>query len=360
MKNEGFIAQEFCLVKPFTFAVRKRAIDFIPDGNLLLKPVVAGICGSEMLYFKGQKEKEKLESRLPMCLLHEGVAEVVEAGKGTSLKKGVRVVVNPLIPCGKCWACRNLGENMCRNSKFMASTADGLARTLLVYPEDRVIPVPPGVPIEVAALSEPFSVALNACEVAEIRRDEKVAVIGDGPIGYLVALAASSVSRVPPEKLFLIGIIDEKLDLAEDFASTLNSIREGERLRGLREGFDVVVEAVGGAAHKVTLRQAVDLLRPGGRCVLLGISKGEVPVTVTSIVNKGLTLRGSTRSRMEHYRKVLRLLKDDEIREKVRRMISDRRFMIRSVEDLVEAFRYADTEEGEGKTKPGRVLVYFP
>jgi len=348
------------LVKPFSFIVRKRVIDFIPNGNLLLKPVVAGICGSEILYFKGQKEKEKLESRLPMCLLHEGVAEVVEIGRGTSLKIGTRVVVNPLIPCGKCWACRNLGENMCRNSKFMAATADGLARTFFLYPEDRVIPVPPGIPIEVAALSEPFSVAVNACETAEIHRDEKVAVIGDGPIGYLVALAVSSISHVPLENLYFIGIIDEKLNLARDFASTLNSMKDEERLKSLHEKLDVVLEAVGGAAHRITLRQAIDLLRPGGRCIVLGISKGEVPIAVTSIVNKGLTLKGSTRSRMEHYRKVLSLLEDDEIRRKVRRIISDRRFMIRTVKDLEEAFRYADTEEGEAKTKPGRVLVYFP
>jgi len=360
MKNKSFTAREFCLVKPFTFAVRERVIDSIPDGNLLLKPIVAGICGSEMLYFKGQKEKEKLEKRLPMCLLHEGVAEVVETGRETSLKRGARVVVNPLIPCGKCWACRNLGENMCRNSKFMASTADGLARTLFVYPEDRLIPVPLGVPIEVAALSEPFSVALNACEVAEIRRDEKVAVIGDGPIGYFVALAVSSVSHVPPDHLCFIGIIDEKLDLARDFALTLNSMKEKDRLRSLYEEFDVVFEAVGGAAHRITLSQAINLLRPGGRCIMLGISKGEVPIAATSIVNKGLTLKGSTRSRMKHYYKVLSLLEDDEVRRKAKRIISDRRFTIRTVKDLEEAFRYADTESGEAKTKPGRVLVYFP
>jgi len=360
MENGRIIAQEYCLVKPFTFIVRKRVIESIPDGNLLLKPIVAGICGSEMLYFKGQKEREKLDSRLPMCLLHEGVAEVVGSGKRTKLKKGTRVIVNPLIPCGKCWACRNLGENMCQNSRFMAANADGLARTFFIYPEARVIPVPPSIPIEVAALSEPFSVAVNACETAEIQKYEKVAVIGDGPIGYLLALAVSSVSNVSPENLYFIGVIDEKLDLASDFALTLNSVKEKMRLNSLNGKMDVVFEAVGGMAHEITLNQAIGLLRPGGRCIVLGISKGKIPIMMTSIVNKGLILKGSTRSRMEHYHKVLRLLEDNEIRGRVRRIISDRSFMIKNVKDLEEAFRYADTEEGEAKTKPGRVLVYFP
>jgi len=295
-----------------------------------------------------------------MCLLHEGVAEIVEAGSGTSLKKGMRVIVNPLIPCGECYACRNLGENLCQNGRFMASTADGLARTLFVYPEERVIPVPSTVPVEIAALSEPFSVALNACETAEIQKNEMVGVIGDGPVGFMVTLAISAVSSIPPERLFFIGIIDEKLRLAQDFASPLNSLKEEEKLRGLYGKFDVIVEAAGGAAHSITLRQAIDLLRPGGRCILLGLSKGEAPVYVTGIVNKGLIFKGSTRSRMEHYYKVLTLIKNEEIREKIKRIISDRRFTIRTARDLEEAFRYADAEEGKARIKPGRVLVYFP
>jgi len=73
-----------------------------------------------------------------------------------------------------------------------------------------------------------------------------------------------------------------------------------------------------------------------------------------------LSFMGTTRSRMEHYHKVLELLKDEEVREKVERVVSKKRFTINIPEDLEEAFRYADTEEGEARTKPGRVLVYFP
>lgn len=122
----------------------------------------------------------------------------------------------------------------------------------------------------------------------------------------------------------------------------------------------IVFEATGGAAHKATLKEAIDLLRPGGKCVLLGISGSEVPVDVTKIVNKGLVFKGSVRSRIEHYRQVLEMLKFKEFSVKVKRTISPRSFMVRTVEDLQEAFRYADTEEGEAKTKPGRVLVHFP
>ncbi len=355
------IAREYCLAKPFTFVERTRAIESIPDLQLLLKPVVAGICGSEMLYFKGQKELEKLAKRLPMCLLHEGVAEVVKAGAGTTLLPRTRVVVNPLVPCGKCFACISLQENLCYEAKYMAATMDGLARTYFLYPESRVIPIPGDIELEVAALSEPISVALNCVEASGIKEGEKVAVIGDGTIGFLVASAVSSVARIPPEDLFFIGVVDGKLAISRDFATILNSYKEKQKLEQLFGKIDVVFEAAGGGAHKNTVSQSISLLRPGGRCILLGISSGEVPVAITNVVNKGLMIKGITRSKMEHYVKVLNLLRNNEFfKLKVKRAISDKIFVIKSAKDLQDAFRYADTEVGEAHLKPGRVLVKFP
>jgi ribitol-5-phosphate 2-dehydrogenase len=354
-------ATEFTLVEPFKFVTRERVIESISADFVLLRPVVAGICGSEILYFKGEKEKEKLKKRLPMCLLHEGVARIVDIGKDVKLKTGVHVVVNPMLPCGQCVSCKlGIGENLCQDSKYMAATADGLSRTLLLYPENRIIPVPEGIELEVAALTEPLSIALNAFEVAEVSQTEKVAVIGDGPIGYMTALMASYAGDIPKENLYLVGIINEKLSLAKDFSITVNSIEEKEKLGGLWQSFDVAFEAVGGRSQAVTLDQAIDLIKPGGRCVVLGISGKRVPVDVNKMVNKGLTLKGSVRSRMKHFERVIDLLKDNRFRDKVRRIISERRFIIESPEDLEAAFRYADTEEGEARAKPGRVLVYFP
>ena len=360
MSGMRFISREFYLVEPYRFEVREKVIEEIPEGHLLLRPIIAGICGSETLYFRGEKEPEKLKARLPMCLLHEGVAEVVEAGEGTRLKVGTKVVVNPMIPCGKCHACKSGMENLCQNARYMAATANGLARTLFTYPEERVIPIPRGVEPEVAALTEPLTIALNAIEESGIREGELVAVIGDGPIGYFIALLASRVRKVSREHLYLIGVVDEKLSLARDFASTINSARESEKLAELSGMVDIVFEAVGGRAHRLTIREAIDLLKPGGKCLLLGISMGDVPVNVTKIVNKGLTFRGVTRSRMEHYIKILDLLKEKSFSAMVKRVISSKKFIIREAEDLAKAFRYADTEIGEGRVKPGRVLVYFP
>jgi ribitol-5-phosphate 2-dehydrogenase len=140
----------------------------------------------------------------------------------------------------------------------------------------------------------------------------------------------------------------------------LNSRIEKKRLEDLHRKFNVVFEAAGGRAQKTTLHEAIDLLKPSGRCVVLGISKDEVPIAVTDIVNKGLTLKGTTRSRMEHYMKALELLKTKAIKNRISKVISKRSFVIHEPRDIEEAFRFADTEEGEAKLKPGRVLLYFP
>jgi len=358
----GLIAREFSLVRLSKFQVKKRVIRSIPKGFVLLKPIVAGICGSEILYFKGQKEEKKLEERLPMCLLHEGVARIVEVGEGVEMEKETEVVVNPMLPCGECVACEaGIGENFCQNSKYMAATTDGLARTLFIYPQERVIPIPAGIELEVAVLTEPLSIALNALEEAEIRGKERVAVIGDGVIGYLVALVVSFVGGILKENLYLFGIIDEKLSLAKDFTVTVNSIRERQEIKMMHQNFDIVFEAVGGKAQEVTLEQALDLLKPAGKAIVLGLPPGKkVPIDTNKLVNKGLILQGSIRSRLDQYKKAIELLRNDDFREKVKRIISKRTFVIKSARDLEEAFKFADTEEGEARLEPGRVLVYFP
>ncbi|MCX8170990.1 MAG: zinc-binding dehydrogenase [Candidatus Bathyarchaeota archaeon] len=355
-----YIAKEYYLVEPFKFVLKERIIDKSPRDFLLLKPIVAGICGSELLYFRGEKEPEKLRARLPICLLHEGVAEVVEVGEGAKIKPGTKVIVNPMIPCGACNPCRTSRENLCQNAKYMAATADGLARTYFLYPERRVLPIPEGVDIEVAALTEPLSIALNAFEESGARKNDSVAIIGDGPIGYLLALISSYVGGIPPEKLYFIGVVDEKLSLASDFASTINSLRNHAALKEIYGEIDVSFEAAGGRAHKTTIRESIDILKPGGKCILLGISMGEVPVEVSKIVNRGLTFKGSTRSRMEHFIRALELLRSQDFQDRVKRIISAKKFVINDVNDLTEAFKYADTEEGESRVKPGRVMVYFP
>ena len=361
ISSKEHIAREFPLVKPYEIGERRRLIDKIPENYVLLKMIVAGICGSDVLYFKGYKEKWKLEKRLPICLLHEGVAEVVETKGETSVKPGDKVVIMPLTACGEYIACKmKLGENLCLNPKFLASTCDGLARTLLVYPASKVIPIPEKLDLRIAVLTEPLSAVLNAIEVSNLSGNEKIAIIGDGTIGYLLASTLSRFFKVQREDLHVIGVVEEKLSIFEDIAEVINVHKEHEKLRELKNRLDIVFEAVGGKAHEKTIDQALDLLRPAGKLVILGIPGEEkTPIRVQKIVSKSLIVKGSFWSRMDHFKKALNLLKDKEFQKMMKRTISGKSFKIREPHDLENALRYADSEAGAASRFPGRILVYL-
>jgi len=351
---------KFTLVKPYKFVARKGIIKSIPKGFVLLKPIVASICKSEILYFKGEKEEEKIKKRLPMCLLHEGVAKIVAVGQHVDLNVGTHVVVNPMIPCGKCVGCKSeVGYSLCQKSKYMASTTDGLSQTLLLYPSKKVIAIPKEVELEVAALAEPLSIALKAFEVANPLKDDNIAVIGDGAIGYLLTLISSHLGKIPIDSLYFFGIINEKLLIAKDFSTIVNSARQEDSLHKLKEKFDIAFEVAGGQNQSLTINQSIELLKPAGKCIVLGLGKKKIEIDINKIVNKGLLLRGSTRSEMKHFIKILDLMKDSSFKSKVKRIISKRKFVIRTPEDLEQAFRYADTEDGYGRTIPGRSIVYL-
>jgi len=350
-----FKTREFYLVKPFEFEEREGEIKEVPKGMLLLKPLLCGICKSEILYFKGQKSEKKLGERLPMALLHEGVCVVEETGPGTKAGKGEIVVPIPFFVCGKCNVCSaGLPANLCQKGKYMGSTADGMARTFFLWPEEKVVPVSKETMLEAAALVEPASIALNAVEEAGLKPGQKVVVIGDGAMGYLIALMAMHVAKIPKESLFFVGISDERLLLAKDFSQTINSLKEGEKLGELRESVDAVFEAVGGSAQEKTVGQAIELLRPCGKAIVLGLAKGSVPIKLVDLVNKGLELKGVTRSCEEHYEKVAGFLGEKGFQERLARIASKKRFKILEAGDLKKAFEFAGSEEADG-----RVMVKF-
>jgi len=347
---------EFPLVKPFCFETKKRVLESLLPGELLLAPVTAGICGSEIHYFLGLKEEEKLRERLPMCLLHEGVCRVLHPGD-SQLPVGSMVVPIPMLPCGQCSACIKGAENLCSQSKFMAATADGMARTAFSYPWKRVVPLPQGVGPRSGALTEPLSIAYRTVTTARLKGTETVAVLGDGPIGYFVALMASRVGKIARERLWFLGVVDEKLQMASSFAHSVNTKGLSAKDVASRTGpIEVSFECVGGRVGEITLGQAIEMLDPLGSLYMLGLSPDKVPLKTIDVVNKGLTLQGCSRSRPEDYAHVLELLKEERFNEWASQVVDDVSYPIRGADDLEAAFRFADTSQDPAKHK-GRVMV---
>jgi len=342
---------------------RWQEISELPDNCLLLRTRLTGICQADLRYVSGSRPPEILRERLPLCVFHEGIAQIEEVGNNVrNLSKGDLVVIVPNIPCyvhnpekypditRACAACRpqGAGENLCEEVRFLASNAHGLSRTFFAHPASCVFPVPEGIPEEVAVLTEPLTVINRAIKQAKVKFDDRVAILGGGFMGFIAAAVLSKIMGVPRDDLLVTDIFDSKLAKFEGFATTINTAKEPLG-NGLLSHFDVAFECAGGRAAETTIDQALALLSPGGTCLLLGVSEERIPIKTRTLLDKGLALRGTTRSAAIDYPDVLEWLRLEEFRETLAQMIFPEVFVAKDCESVISACLTAERPETHGK-----------
>jgi len=268
----------------------------ISEGEVLIKVKACGVCGSDV-----PRVMEKGTYYFPLIPGHEVSGQIISTeGKPRDIKKGDRVTVFPLIPCGKCAYCKIGRYNLCDNYNYLGSRCNGGFAEYVRAPADNLIKVPENVSYEEAALTEPASVALHALRRAKVDTADKLAILGTGPIGILLAQWARIMGA---GDIFLIDIEEKKLEFAGEkygFTKLINSRNDDPVDVIKREtkgrGVDIAIEAAG---VPVTLRQAIELARKGGRVVFLGNMREDVTLPeriISSILRKELILYGSWNS----------------------------------------------------------------
>jgi len=353
----------FEVVAPYEMRERRQEIRELPDNCLLLRTRLTGICHADLRYVSGSRPPEILRERLPLCVFHEGTAQIEEVGNNVrNFSRGDLVVIVPNIPCyvhdpekypdiyRACRACRpkGAGENLCEDVRFLASNAHGLSRTFFVHPASCVFPVPEGIREEVAVLTEPLTVINRAIKQAKVKSDDHVVVLGGGFMGFVAAAVLSKIAGIPRDHLLVTDIFDFKLAKFEDIATTFNT-REKPLGDEYLSRFDVAFECAGGRAAETTIDQALALLSPGGTCLLVGVSEEKIPTKTRTILDKGLTLKGTTRSAAIDYPDVLEWLKLKEFGIVLARMIFPQVFEAKDCESIVSACRTAEKSETHGK-----------
>src|SRR5271166_3001382 len=127
-------------------------------GEVLVRVERAGICGSDMHILHGSNPF----ARYPRVIGHEFAGEVIETGSGVdAVAPGESVVVDPVLSCGHCYACRIGRSNVCGRLEVLGVHRDGGFRDYAVVPAANCVKIPAGLPIEIATLAEPFAVAAN-------------------------------------------------------------------------------------------------------------------------------------------------------------------------------------------------------
>lgn len=257
----------------------------VEKGLVKIKVKWCGICGSDLHEYLGGPifipvgQPHPLSGNVaPVVLGHEFSGEVVEVGEEvTKFKAGDRVIVEPIVACGKCAACREGKYNLCSSLGFhgLCGSGGGLAE-YTVFPEEFVHKIPDAMTYEQAALVEPMAVALHSVRIANFTTGDTALVLGSGPIG----LATIECLKAAGAKLV---IVLQRKSIRQEYAKRAgadvvldpNEVNIPEEVKKLTGGLgvDAAFETTGA---KIGFDTGLDSLKFEGTMVITSIWENEV------------------------------------------------------------------------------------
>lgn len=316
----------------------------IGAGELLVRVHTCGICGTDL------KKIATGSHAAPRIFGHETAGTVAACGEGVAtFQPGDRVMVFHHIPCGHCYYCRAKTFAQCPTYKQVGVTAGfepaggGFAEYVRVLPwivggpesgvaKSGVVKIPAGVSLQQAAFVEPVNTVLKAVQTLRLQPGETVLVIGQGPIGIMLALLA----RRAGAQLVTSDLFVPRLTMAKSFGITETldgsrlDIKAELRARTEGRGADATILAVGG--NKL-IPLALDATRPGGRVLLFAQTQhGEATFDPAAVGVDEKALLGAYSASVDLQDETARLVFSGEIA--FERLISHRFPLRRAVEAL--------------------------
>jgi L-gulonate 5-dehydrogenase len=261
-------------------------------GDVLIRPIAAGICAGDMQHYGGRNPY----TTYPLICGHEVCGEVTRVGDDVRrFRRGDRVVIEPVVGCGRCYPCRHGKPNCCTNFCLIGLHRPGGYADLCVAPEANVHAVPAGLDPVTASFAEPLTIGIHACRRGAVASGEYCLILGAGPIGLAMLEVArlrgarTVVTDINPERLAFARELGAETLLADD--TLLPAVLE--QTRG--EGADVVLEATGSPK---AIESAIDLVAPGARVVIVGLVKKGIGVTLPGLdfTRKEVNVLGSRNS----------------------------------------------------------------
>ena len=269
----------------------------VDGNNVIMRVGAVGVCGSDIHYFKTGRIGSAVV-QFPFILGHECAGTIVATGpEAKRFKPGQRVAVDPLVSCGECDQCRQHRRHTCRNQRFlgMPGQLSGSLVELLVMPEECCYLIPDSLTTDQAAMVEPLSIGLYAVRLAGIEPGANVAILGAGPIGLSTLLASRALANC---NVYVTDLLPERLRLARQLGAVWSgSPQTTDIVREIRNfepyGVDWVFECAG---EQETLNQGVELLKPGGTLLVIGIPESDrVSFPIHTLRRKELTVRNVRR-----------------------------------------------------------------
>jgi L-iditol 2-dehydrogenase len=247
------------------------------DNDVLIKMKAIGVCGSDIHYYVSGKIGSQVVN-YPFPVGHEGAGEVVAVGSKVSrVKPGDRIAIEPAMSCWECDQCKDGRPHTCRKLRFLGcpGQADGCLSEYIVMPETSCFPVSSNMTYDQAAISEPLAIGVYAVRLSDMEmRNKKIGILGFGPIGLSVLLPAMAKGA---EHIFVTDKLEHRLAIAKKAGAVWTGNPDTEDVvanlkKEVPELLDIVFECCG---QQEAIDNAVDMLKPGGKLMVIGIPEFE-------------------------------------------------------------------------------------
>jgi len=308
MYSEGSM-QAMVLTAPGELAFDKVNTPRGGAGEVLVRITHTGLCGTDLKIYSGA-----IPVHYPRIMGHEIVGEIVESGGASDLRRGDRVVIDPVVFCGACFHCRQGQTNLCPYGSLIGRDSDGGFAEYAALPASQVFRLPASIDAQTAPLIQVATTCLHGQRRTPMFVGESVAVLGLGVSGQLhVQLAKARGAGT------VIGISRSpfKREMAKAMGADV-AIESGERaLRQVLDatsgrGADVVIESTGVIA---SMAEAIRMARFGGQVLLFGISSAkEGAIPFYDLYFKELTLHTGRAAKGEDFPATIELVERGTVR----------------------------------------------
>ncbi|UWP61403.1 zinc-dependent alcohol dehydrogenase [Ruminococcus gauvreauii] len=298
------------MTAPKKIELRSVAIPTPGPEQVLIKIMKIGICGSDIHVYHGTHPF----TSYPVTQGHELSAKVVELGSNvTGLTLGQKVTVEPQVFCGTCYPCTHGKYNLCENLKVMGFQTTGAASEYFVVDASKVTPLPENLTYNEGAMIEPLAVTVHAVRRFDQIKGAKVAVLGAGPIGILLAQAAKGLGA---EGVLITDISDKRLELAGsvgvDYTANTMNVDFGNAMADAfgPDKADVIYDCAG---NDISMGQAIKYARKGSKIVLVAVFGKIAAVDLAVLNDHELDLDTSMMYRHEDYELAISLVNEGKI-----------------------------------------------
>ena len=298
------------VIEPGRLVISERPMPSIPEGNeVVVRIKAAGICGSDSHIYHGRSAF----ASYPRIIGHEMAGEIYQTGNSVDgLKPGDKVVIDPVVSCGSCYACRIGRHNVCSSVKVIGVHLDGGYREYIKVDAGNVYKLPQDMPWEFAATVEPYSIAAESVERGQLTAEDTVLICGAGPIGLVILQAVKRTGA----RAAVMDIVDSRLEKALSMGAdmAINTKRD-DLMKSImdftgNEGVNLIFEATGNIG--IIELSVSRLVSQAGRVVVLGFPTEPARIAPIDIMKRELDIKGSRLNRNK-FPEVIEWLKAKEV-----------------------------------------------